>query len=299
MKREATHNPDMPTPLVSISCITYNHENFIRKAIESFLAQRTSFPIEILIHDDASTDRTADIIREYEQEYPELIFPIYQTENQYSKGGLPDRINRERARGKYLAYCEGDDYWTDPLKLQKQVDFLEAHPDYSLSYCRFRTLNQGTGEFKDDINGSYFNIDEDAIDFDFEKFYRGWHMGNQTLVYRLSMCNPNYTLNYKYAKDIHLITHLLTQGKGVCLSFFGAVYRKHAGGVYSGVSDYQNARHSYCCYKEIYEQNRQIDYLKLKYIRFTQFYIDKLLGNREYVKAFIKLIEKYKVKIWK
>lgn len=288
----------MPNPLVSISCITYNHINYIREAIEGFLIQQTSFQIEILIHDDASTDGTADIIREYEQEYPELIFPIYQTENQYSKGGMPDKINRERARGKYLAYCEGDDYWTDPLKLQKQVDFLEAHPEYSLSYCRFKTMNQDTGEIQDDINGSYFHLDEYYIDFDFERFYRGWHMGTQTLVYRLSMCKPNYIINYKYAKDIHLITHLLTQGKGACLSFFGAVYRKHAGGVYSGVSDYQNARHSYRCYKEIYEQNRHINYLRLKYIQFIQFYIDKLLENREYGKASLKLIEKYMIETW-
>jgi glycosyltransferase involved in cell wall biosynthesis len=281
----------MTTPLVTINCITYNHESYIRETIEGFLMQQTSFGIEILIHDDASTDRTADIIREYEQKYPELIFPIYQTENQYSKGGKPHHFNGERARGKYLAYCEGDDYWTDPTKLQKQVDFLEAHPDYSFTYCRFRKLNQDTGEFLDDINGSYFNDGEDAIEFDFEKFYKGWDMGTQTLVYRISMCDPNYALNYKYAKDIHLIVHLLTQGKGACLNFFGAVYRKHSGGVFSGASDYQNARLSYLCYKEIYEQNRQVSYLKLKLIKFTQFYIDKLLINKEYVKAFIKSIE--------
>ncbi|MFY3792724.1 glycosyltransferase family 2 protein [Ureibacillus sp. MALMAid1270] len=118
--------------LVSINCITYNHEKYIAEAIESFLMQNTDFKFEILIHDDASTDRSAEIIREYEQKYPDLIKPIYQTENQYSKKVQVDRLNTERAQGKYIAVCEGDDFWTDPYKLQKQVDYMEAHPEVSL-----------------------------------------------------------------------------------------------------------------------------------------------------------------------
>ncbi|WP_391116736.1 glycosyltransferase [Psychrobacillus sp. L3] len=122
----------MDNILVSISCITYNHEKFIADAIDSFLMQETNFKFEILIHDDASTDRTAYKIREYEKKYPDLIKTIYQTENQYSKGVLVSRFNYERAKGKYLAICEGDDFWTDPNKLQKQVDYMEKHPECSL-----------------------------------------------------------------------------------------------------------------------------------------------------------------------
>ena len=121
--------------LVSIHCITYNHEKYIADAIDSFLEQQTNFKFEILIHDDASTDRTADIIREYECKYPDLIKPIYQKENQYSKGGASVEIfNFKRANGKYIAVCEGDDYWTDPKKLQKQVDYLEKNPECSLVF---------------------------------------------------------------------------------------------------------------------------------------------------------------------
>lgn len=122
----------MENILVSISCITYNHEKFIADAIDSFLMQKTNFNFEILIHDDASTDRTADIVREYEGKYPHLIKPVYQIENQYSKGGSGNKINFNRARGKYIALCEGDDYWTDPYKLQKQVDYMENHPECGL-----------------------------------------------------------------------------------------------------------------------------------------------------------------------
>ena len=127
----------MDKPLVSICCITYNHEPYIRDCLDGFVMQRTNFPFEVLIHDDASTDRTADIIREYEAKYPDIVKPIYQTENQFSKGvSLSMTLNYPRARGKYIAKCEGDDYWVDPLKLQKQFDFLESHPDYSMCGCR-------------------------------------------------------------------------------------------------------------------------------------------------------------------
>jgi len=117
---------------VSIACITYNHEKYIIDAMESFLMQKTDFKFEILIHDDASTDNTAKIIRNYQNEYPDLIHAILQTENQYSQGIDVGELNTNRAKGKYIAICEGDDFWTDPLKLQKQVEYLEAHPECSL-----------------------------------------------------------------------------------------------------------------------------------------------------------------------
>jgi glycosyltransferase involved in cell wall biosynthesis len=121
-------------PFVSICCITYNHENYIREAIESFLMQETDFPFEVIIHDDASTDSTADIIREYEEKYPDIIIPIYQTENQHSKGKRATLFTFKAARGKYIALCEGDDYWIDPLKLQKQVTEMEKHPECYISF---------------------------------------------------------------------------------------------------------------------------------------------------------------------
>lgn len=117
--------------MVSICCLAYNHSSFIRETIESFLMQRTDFLYEILIHDDASTDDTAEIIREYECRYPEIIHAIYQRENQHSKN-----INIFRTyfssiiHGKYVAYCEGDDCWIDPMKLQKQVNVLENDEEY-------------------------------------------------------------------------------------------------------------------------------------------------------------------------
>jgi glycosyltransferase involved in cell wall biosynthesis len=135
-------------PLVSISCMTYNHAPYIRQCLEGFLMQKIDFPIEVLIHDDASTDGTVDIIREYEQKYPEIIKPIYQTENQYSKGiDVFTVYNISRARGKYIAICEGDDYWIDPYKLQKQVDFLEKNSEYGMCYTRAKKYSQKNSKY--------------------------------------------------------------------------------------------------------------------------------------------------------
>ena len=121
--------------IVSIKCLVYNHAPCIRQCLDGFVMQKTNFRFEAIIHDDASTDGTQDIIREYAEKYPEIIKPIYETENQYSKhDGSIRRITDEAVSptAKYIASCEGDDYWTDPLKLQKQVGFLENHPDYMM-----------------------------------------------------------------------------------------------------------------------------------------------------------------------
>lgn len=120
--------------MVSVSCITFNHEAYIARALDSFLMQKTDFPYEILVYDDASTDRTQEIIRQYAQKYPQIIKPCYQTENQYSKGkyNVEGFFNYPRAKGKYIAMCDGDDYWTDEQKLQLQVDYMEAHPECSM-----------------------------------------------------------------------------------------------------------------------------------------------------------------------
>jgi glycosyltransferase involved in cell wall biosynthesis len=127
--------PDILQPLVSIHCIAYMHENYIRDAIEGFLMQQTTFKVEIWIHDDASTDNTANIIREYEKKHPQLFVATYQVENQYKKNPKTDNyIKPPPRRGKYIAMCEGDDYWTDPLKLQKQVEFLEGNEQYVMCY---------------------------------------------------------------------------------------------------------------------------------------------------------------------
>lgn len=117
--------------LITVDMLVYNHEKYLRQAIESVLMQQGNFEIELLIHDDASPDNSQEIIRSYQAKYPNIIKPILQKENQLSKG-VPILATFEfpRYSGDYVAFCEGDDYWTDPKKIQKQIDFLESHPDY-------------------------------------------------------------------------------------------------------------------------------------------------------------------------
>lgn len=115
---------------VSVYCLAYNHEKYIRDALDGFVNQKTTFRYEVFVHDDASTDKTASIIREYEQKYPEIIKGIYQKENQYSQGvKILDKFIFPHIKGKYIAMCEGDDFWIDENKLQLQYDALEKHPE--------------------------------------------------------------------------------------------------------------------------------------------------------------------------
>lgn len=135
-------------PLVAIHNLVYNHEPYLRECFEGFVMQKTNFRFVVISHDDCSTDGSATIIREYAEKYPDIFRPIFETENQYSKrdGSLRRIMNEAIAAtgAKYVAMCEGDDYWTDPLKLQKQVDFMEEHPNIGLCYTDYNHLDEYT-----------------------------------------------------------------------------------------------------------------------------------------------------------
>ena len=141
------------TPLVAIHCLVYNHEPYLRDCFEGFVMQQTNFPFVAIVHDDASTDNSAAIIREYETKYPHIFKPIYEKENQWKKGTLTRIMNTTivATGAKYVAMCEGDDYWTDPLKLQMQVDYMEENPECSLCFHKVNTLIQETGEIKEEF----------------------------------------------------------------------------------------------------------------------------------------------------
>lgn len=211
-------------PLVSICCITYNHENYIRDAIEGFLMQKTSFPIEIIIHDDASTDNTAQIIKEYEDKYPDLFCNIFQNENQWSKGGgsIYARFVYPQARGKYIALCEGDDYWTDPLKLQKQVDFLEENTVCALTCHQIYDRIGEKIEHRSIINDSRFLSNQEII------LARGKITSTLSLVFRKKYIDnlPNW-INKAPVGDIPLVFFLMIKGKVFCFNDYMGVYRKN------------------------------------------------------------------------
>lgn len=135
--------------MVTIRCMTYNHEPYIRQCLEGFIKQKTDFNYIAIVHDDASTDNTATIIREFAKRYPDIIKPIYEERNLFQNGKWNQlrQIIDDKTKSKYIAFCEGDDYWTDPLKLQKQVDFLEANPDYGMVYTGHLRYIQNENKF--------------------------------------------------------------------------------------------------------------------------------------------------------
>ena len=122
------------TPLVSVVCLCYNHEGTVSQALESVLAQQTDFPFEVIVHDDASADGTPDIIRAFAQKYPDTVVPVLQTENQLHRCNIAQTFIAPLLRGRYVAICEGDDYWTDPGKLAAQVRVMEADPEIALCF---------------------------------------------------------------------------------------------------------------------------------------------------------------------
>lgn len=220
--------------MVNISCMTYNHENYIEDALKGFVMQKTNFPFCALVIDDASTDGTADIIRRYEKGYPDIIKGVYLTENHYSKKkSKKPYFQPWRERSKYIAICEGDDYWTDPLKLQKQVDFLEANPEYVLCSHHFYTYNQNENSFGNDWNSNF--TEDFPFDLDYFITRSTWITQPLTLLYRSSAFNIEEYNQYSNAKDITLIYHILKKGKGMFLKDNMGIYRCHSGGVWSCV----------------------------------------------------------------
>ncbi len=219
---------DGKDPLVSIVAICYNHGKFVRDAIEGFLIQETDFPVELIIHDDCSTDNSAKIIRDYEKQYPDLFHTIYQKENQYSKGvHIWGDVLFPKAKGKYIAICETDDYWTDSDKLQKQVDFLEAHPDYSMCFHNATVIypNKPSHPYADIKQGEYLEQD---LAFN-------WNIATNSMLYRKEVLTSDIYNEIRQSKKLSFGDRPLGLACARCGRVFGfsdimGVYRQHDGG---------------------------------------------------------------------
>lgn len=246
--------------LVSISCITYNHAPFIRQCLDSFLMQKTNFAFEVLIHDDCSTDGTTDIIREYEKKYPDIIKPIYEEENQYQQGKPAGSAvwNFPRAKGKYIAMCEGDDYWIDQYKLQKQVDILESNPDVTFVYTAFKTVDSdGTEIFR-----KFFSdcIRKSRSGHIVHTLLRGNYILTLTTCFRTSALINNSCLSALkgYTLDYYYFIKSSIQGPVVYLSDITGAYRQNPNGA---VARSKNTILS--TFREIYKV-AVIDFIKSK-----------------------------------
>ena len=182
-------------PLLAIRCLTYNHEPYIRQCLEGFIIQKTSFPFIAIVHDDASTDKTAEIIEEYALKYPDIIKPILEKENQYSKhdGSLGRILNNAIPESvKYIAMCEGDDYWIDPNKLQKQVCFLENNPEHTLCFHNAKII-YGNKELEQHYRlihkDTFYNIED--RDYSNVEIYENWIIPTASVVFKKKILNSD------------------------------------------------------------------------------------------------------------
>lgn len=236
-------NPVYEDPVVSICCVCYNHEKTLRRALDGLLAQECNFPFEILIHDDASTDHSQEIIKEYLEKYPDRIHAILQTENQYSK-----RISYYRkyffpmVRGRYIAFCECDDYWCDTKKLQTQIDVLEANK--SCSVCVH-------GSYKITLEGKKMNevfppvrIPESIITaeqfIDYELGQGKWMFQLASYVVRYEVLAnyykeafDNYATKFAHVGDLPMLLYCATQGDIYYVNRYMSCYTVDSGGFMS------------------------------------------------------------------
>lgn len=274
---------DQGQVLVSICCAAYNHSAYIRQCIEGFVMQKTNFRYEVLIHDDASTDGTQDIIREYERKFPEMIKPIYQKENQYCKGGkISLRFNIPRAKGKYIAFCEGDDYWIDPLKLQKQVDFLEEHEDYGLICSDVHFYYQDDKTFIYD----FFEKKKYPIKYTFEDFLeKAWFIGTCTWLYRKTLMPDLFDYNFKVG-DLPLLLEVSSRSKIKYLNETTAVYRvlKHSASHFPNFSKHMSYHRGILKIQLFYTKKNDREFLERNIIKRWLFIAMKIsVKHRKYI----------------
>ena len=216
--------------LVSIYCLAYNHDKYIRDCLDGFINQKTNFKYEVIVHDDASTDFTAKIIQEYADRYPNVIIPILQKENRYSKIGvrLIDQYVLPVCRGKYVAVCEGDDYWCDDNKLQKQVNVLENNPEYVACVHQTKILDCRNG--KESLISPY---NEDCI-VEVEKVLSrgGAVFQTSSLMYRkeLDERRPDFCFVTRQVADYPFAIYLALSGSIYFLNDVMSVYRMYTEG---------------------------------------------------------------------
>jgi glycosyltransferase involved in cell wall biosynthesis len=275
--------PEGTMPVVSVFCITYNHVNFIRDAIEGFLMQETTFPVEIFIHDDASTDGTAEIVQEYAEKYPNLFWTVLQTENQWSTGNRKILFEHlAKQRGEYVAHCEGDDYWIAKDKLEKQVNILDNDLIISIVF------NNAWCKYIESKHDYFLNKDIDKKRFNLlDIIERDWIMATSSLMHRKLELIPNILTSFAFAGDKLIQLFALMKGDAFYYDKVCSVYRIHSGGI---TSRWKESEKNNC--KEI-TPNMLWMYFFLQFNFFpdsAKVYVDKLM------RSYIKRIAAYVVK---
>lgn len=299
--------------MVCTWCITYNHAPYILDTLHGFCSQETNFPVINVIIDDCSTDGEEDVIDSFvakeldisdkttarHEENDEFIMTFarhkknkncffvfyYYKENHFSiKRPRPSVIEEWKEKAKYVALCEGDDYWIEPNKLQIQVDFLETHPDISYTCTRYKTYIEKTGETylnKNDVFDSTNGLHKDYYEFTLKDAFTGsWITKTLTCLYPRRYYDSVFLRKFKYSRDVHLVYSLLSKGNGVCFGMVSSVYRLNENSTFGGKSRIEQNRQNYLVYEELYAHTKDD--------------IIKKLAARFYIQLFKMRVDSYK-----
>lgn len=273
-------------PKVSVVTITYGHQDYIIETIKGVLKQNYTGKIEFIISNDNSPDDTDQVISDFFKsiEIPQNFEIIY-IKNEVNKGVKNNFLfSLNKASGDYIALCEGDDYWTDPHKLQKQVDFLEANEEFGSCFTLYKIFFENDKVFEDapkpflreinkEFNGQVLTIDD---------FTKDWYTQILTILVEKDLLTSIDLSGYKYARDNHICYHLLKSKKSICLNELTSIYRKHEKGVFSGLSHKINYEQHYLIYEELYLNNRNDDNL----YKFCMRMLDELIKNYHLIDLF-------------
>lgn len=239
-------------PRVSVCMITYGHEAFIAQAINGVFIQETNFDIELIIANDCSPDATDTVVQKILDTHPKAHIIKY-TKHPKNIGMMPNFVYAlSQCQGDYIAICEGDDYWTDPQKLQKQVDFLETNHDYSICWTKYLEKNESNDNAILHEPEWVHQVERDKdLSFDLTTIFNPYCTLTLTAMFRKTGFDFEILKRLKFAKDNTLYALCLTYGDGMLLNFTSAVYRMHEGGIYSKVSLFKKALSNYLNFKEI------------------------------------------------
>ena len=289
--------------LVRAYCATYNQAAYITQVMDGFVMQQTNFPFVCVIADDASTDGEQEVIKQYvnqyfdfqntevayekNMDYGQVFYAQHKTnkncyfavillkENHYSQGKSRDPYITEWDNIKYITYCEGDDFWIDPLRLQKQVDFLESHSDYNLVCHNWNILKDG-----ELLPSPVHDLYKEPFSFTFATLPWIWITKTLTIMYRKDVMDFSVLKQFKWARDVHLVYYALKDSKGYFMPEIMATYRVVDSGVWSKVDANKKNFTTYALYKELYqhEPNKAV---RKRYMNATLAYFNGLAFGKK------------------
>lgn len=291
-------NDSILKPIISVVVITYQHQKFIRKCIDSILAQDLHIPFEVIIGEDDSSDGTREICREYAQNNPDIIRLIeHKRANNIIVDGKPTFLFNSfyclyKTRGKYIAICEGDDYWFTTDKLQKQIDALESYPDCTICSAGYVLNNVVSGLKKEVVTR---RSGKDGFSYEMED---GWLHKVSVSLFRKDSFLMSDLLQYQYFRDVNLFYHVLESGKGYYLPEVLAVCHHHEGGIHSMIPILNKYLSTYKCYKELNRINDSA-YLNRMHLDATLALLNHMLfGNQQVDNPYKKEIRHLVQEAW-